>query len=98
MGSLGCSLGDLLLDLEGGVEVEVVEVLQGLADVGVRLRGSVWSAGCERRAGSVARRRRAGRNGVAGGAWISGAKRGSSQRRAGRGADGDRLYLEGRKS
>jgi hypothetical protein len=32
-------LGDLLLDLEGGVEVEVVEELEGLADGGGEIEG-----------------------------------------------------------
>jgi hypothetical protein len=32
-------LGDLLLDLEGSVEVEVVEELQGLADRGREIEG-----------------------------------------------------------
>jgi hypothetical protein len=32
-------LGDLLLDLEGGVEVEVVEKLQRLADGGREIEG-----------------------------------------------------------
>jgi hypothetical protein len=49
-------LGDLLLDLEGGVEVEIVEELQGLADrrreiegVGVEDGlggGAEWSEEC----------------------------------------------------
>ena len=81
-GVVGVLLGDLLLDLEGGVEVEVVEELEGLADGRREIEGVGVQDGLggERRGRRVARRiRDAGRNERAGGAGFRGQSDGSSQ-------------------
>ena len=67
-GVVGILAGDLLLDFEGGVEVEVVEELEGLADGGREVEGVGVEDGLGGGGGgrSVARRRRMGRRACGG--------------------------------